>query len=249
MASQSWNQSVFESTLRDYSKVSSRTLQVIVNTKAWFIARKANWFTTKADKMQVKNSLGRIVTVNRLSKSGKVVKKNVISSLRRGRASAPLAALIIQKREAAAGRRSPFRGRSKSAGMAMMDRMIMKMMNARARSIAFLKSGWIPAIRKLAPFADHKGQPPMDSAAKVVGRDKGDAKAAGAGYKPVAEIMNLATTRRDTRGALVRYGARGLQRAFDDETRSMKDYMEMKMRADAEKFNRRQKAVQARLTV
>jgi hypothetical protein len=252
MASQAnkWDQSVFESTLQEYQKWSKRTWQVIINTKAWFIARKATWFTMKADRARVKTGLGQIVTVNRLSKSGKkVVRKRVIGSLRKNSDGIPLAALIIQKREASAGNRSPFYGRSKSAGIALMNRLIMKLMNSRERSIAFLKSGWLKSIRTLTPLADRKGQPAMDSEAKQIGRPKGDCKPADSSFKPICEIINLASARRDHRGALSRYGSRGLQRAFDDETASMKEYSNMKMRADAEKWNKEQERRSARLAI
>lgn len=239
-----WDQSVFDSTLKDYSQVSKRTHQVIVNTKAFYVARKAVWFTHKADIQRVKNALGQIISVNRITKAGKIAKRKTVI-LKQGRGAAPLAALMISKRLASAGKRSPFYGRSRSAGAAAMTRMVMKLMRARARSVAFLKSGWLPAIKKLAPYADKGSKPPIDNAAKIIGRDKGTAKPALATTNPVAEIINLATTRRDRKGALVKYGAPGLQRAFDDEAKSMVSYIEAKMAKDAARWN----AQQARLNV
>lgn len=246
-AAATWNQRVFDQTLQVYKEYTKRTWQVIINTKAWYIARKANWFTAKVDPTRIKTGLGQIVVINRLSKNGKkIVRQKTIGSLRKsakaGLESVPLAVAIIQVRERDAGRRSPFFNRALGAGRAKMTRMITAMIGARMRSIAFLKAGWIPAIRKLAPHAEHRGVPPTDPQARQRGRDKGDAKPAANDWRPRAMIVNLATTRRDTKQALIKFGSRGLQRAFDDETRSMREYIEAHMKPDAAKFNQAQRA-------
>jgi hypothetical protein len=233
-----WDQSAFDAAMQQYIAVSKRTIAEIVNTKAYYIARKANWFTSKADANAIKSGLAYVVMTSRTTKKGKIVKMQKIGKLKPGRSGAPLAALIIQKREAAAGRKSPFFGKTRSAGKAAMRRMVMQMIAARARSAAFLKAGWLPAIWKLEPFADRGQKPPIDRDAKQVGQPKGSAEPAREGFNPVAQIMNSATTLRDNKRALEKYGAGPLQRAFDDEARSMMEYVEMKMRKDADQFNR-----------
>lgn len=236
-----WDQSVFQATLEKYLKVTSRTLQTAINTKAYYIARQAIWYTDKADVTRVKTGLGQVVSVNRLTKSGKKIVKRRELVLRIGKQDAPIAALIIQKRMAAKGERSPFYGKSRAAGRALMMRMIKQLLAARLKSIAFIKSGWLPAVKALAPFAERRGQPPIDTSAKQIGQAKGDARPALNNFNPVAQIINLASARRDGRGALVRVGSAGLARAYNGETASMVDYIDSHMKPDSEEFNRQQK--------
>jgi hypothetical protein len=224
-----WQQSKFDEALVEYSKVSSRTLQEIVNTKAYYIARKALWFSPKADSYAMKQQLGGIVTVRRVNKRGKVVKRRELQLVKSERVDAPLAALIVNKRLGRKGDKGLF-GRAMAAA-------IRELLSSRAKSIAFLKSGWLAPIRKLAPFADRRGAPQVDKEAKQIGRPKGDATPAQPGFNPVAQIVNLASARRDTKGALVKYISPALAQAFQDETASMWAYMEEKMKPDAEAAN------------
>ena len=39
-----WDQRLFNRTLEEYMKVCPRTFSVIVNTKSYYVARKALWF-------------------------------------------------------------------------------------------------------------------------------------------------------------------------------------------------------------
>lgn len=228
-----------------YVRVSSKTLQEIINTKAYYIARKALWFTKKADAPKIREELGEVkgTALVRL-KSGKWShsKKNVQSFFTRGgaRAEAPLLALIIQKQSKKSGQGSPWKGRSRAAGAAAMLEAMRRKLNARVQSIAFLRAGWLPGIRTLAPLADKGGSlPPID--ARQRGQPKGYAKPAGAGFNPVAEIVNKATTYRDQKGALIKYGGPALQQAFDDEALDMQVYIERKMKEDAAVFNAKQR--------
>lgn len=223
----------FEETLKEYAKWTSRTARQIVDTKAWYVARKATWFTLKADPWKIKQQLGGIVRVNRLNKKGKVVKRRELQLVRAMGVNAPLAALIVNARRGRAGEKGLY-GRA-------MEKALFKLLGARMRSVAFLKSGWVPAIHGLAPFADRSSTPPMDKEARQIGRPKGTMRRIGSDTNPVTEIINLATAKRDMKGALIRYASDGLQQALDDERNSMNEYIERKMRPDAEKFNQAQK--------
>lgn len=225
-----WDQRQFDRTLREYMNVNTkRTLPQIVNTKAYYIWRKALWFTQKADVHRMKAQLGQFVSVNRIGKSGKVVKKREVVLTKGEGTNAPLAALIINAR----------RGKRGDPGLygSRMARAIREMLSARFKSAAFIKSGFIQGIKDLEPFADKSGRPPIDNAAKQLGRPKGDAKPAKPGWRLIAQMVNNASAQRDTKGALLKYGGRGLDRAFKDETASMREYIERKMKPDAAKFN------------
>lgn len=228
-----WDQSVFDRTLEEYAEYSKRTHVEIVNTKAYYVARKAIWFTPKADVYRMKQQLGGIVTVNRLNRKGKSVKRRETQLVKSTRIDAPLAALILNARRAKDGMPGLY-GRA-------MDRAIRNLLSARYRSDAFLKSGWLESVQKLAPLVKDKGgAAPRDPAARQVGRSKGDATPAVNGNNPTAEIVNLASARRDTKAALIQYGEPGLQQALADEEASMREYIERKMQPDAERFNSRQ---------
>lgn len=231
-----WDQTVFNRTLQEYTKVSRRSLPQILNTKGFFIARKALWHTPKADSYRIKAQLGQFVSVNAIGKKGKIVKRrSLVLAKSRLKNRAPLAAVIINKRLGKEGKKGLHGKR--------MARAVREMLANRLRGVAFLKSGWLEAIRKLGPLADKSGigKAPLDRSAKQIGRAKGDARPARESFNPTAVIVNLATTARDRKGALVKYGTRPLQVAFDDEAKSMNDYIERKLKPATQKFNQQQK--------
>jgi len=212
----------FDATLKKYRAWSKRDPKKICDTKAFFIARRAVIETPKADKAAMKGDLGRIIkrkkqavemslrTVKRFSRWG--MEQHV-----------PLAALIINKR----------RGKGRGLYGAEMTEAIRALLAARLRSIAFLKSGWLPAIKTLLGLADTRGAPRLEKAAIQVGQPKGYAVPASEGWTAKATIVNSAIARRDDKTALYKYGEPALQRAFDAEKKSMLDYMEKKMRETA----------------
>jgi hypothetical protein len=204
-----------------YLQVTSRTVQQVVNTKAYYIARKAIWFTEKADSYKMKLSLGGLVPVRYIAKSGKVQRRSKLQLVSGSEHSAPLAALIINKRQGRRGEKGLY-GRD-------MARAVRSMLSARARSIGFIKSGWLPSVNNLAPLADRRGAPEIDRTAKQVGRAKGDCRPAAAGFDVTAEIVNLASARRDLNGALLRVGGEGLRIAVADETADTADYIHRKL--------------------
>ena len=235
-----WDQRKFDAALREYVNVSSKTLQVIINTKAYYIARQALWFTARADSNSVRTTPGGIITVQRLTKKGNLRKKrklNLMFSERADRADVPLAVLLLQARWRKAGMRSVYFGVSHASGVRAMERAIKGLITSRNRSLGFIKSGWLPAIQILAPLSDKQGEPPLDTSAKRVGQSKGTATPAQPGFDLRAEIVNMASAIRDKRGALIKYGSQGLDVAFRDETASMWEYIERKMKPDAAAFN------------
>ncbi len=229
-----WHQERFKETLGEYMRHTSRTLAVAINTKAYYIARKATWFTSKADKTKMQQQLGKFVRVARMNKRGKMVMRREVELTKSSNSDAPLVALIINKR----------RGKNNQKGLygREMAVAVRAMLASRLRSIAFLKSGWLPAIKSLAPFADRGSAPEMDSAARQFGSAKGSAKEAKETDKfPTAIIINSANSTRDKNNALQKYGGSGLKQAFEDETRSMMQYINDKMKPDADRFNKEQR--------
>lgn len=224
---------MFDRALAEYMRYTPRTLQSVINTKAYFVARKAIWFTQKADIYRMRAQLGQFVRVNYISRHGKQGSRKILTLVNSSRATAPLAALIINARRGKAGLPGLYGSK--------MARAIRELLASRMKAVAFIKSGWLPAVRILAPHAEHKGSPRVDASARQRGRPKGTAKPAQSTWRPTAEIVNLVTAKRDTKMALVKYGSPGLQRAFTDEAASMRDYIERRMRPDASRFNAAQR--------
>ena len=116
--------------------------------------------------------------------------------------------------------------------------LALRMIGRRARSIGFLAAGWLKSIKTLArklgkPFHAKKGEAAF---AKNVDKIGFCIPATGFDLKPKAFISNRANAKHDHKEALMRYGQPALQQAFNDEVRSMKDYIEKKMRQDARKL-------------
>jgi hypothetical protein len=122
-----------------------------------------------------------------------------------------------------------------------MERAARKLLGGRMSSLAFIKSCWLPAIRDLAPFVkDKSGAVGQDPTARQRGRPKGEGIPAVPGENPIATIVNLASARHDHKNALIRFGQPALVEALNEEELSMRDYMEKKMKPDADAFNARQ---------
>ena len=177
-----------------------------INTKLFFIARRAVIETPKADKTK----FGRIY-----DKTGAII----------GR--------VINKRRGLRGEKGLY-------GEAMA-KAVETVLVARRKSVAFLKSGWIPAIKKFEPFVKQKrGVARNDSSAKMVGRPKGEGHVATPGFKVSGIIINAIGTagKRATphNAALLKFGQPALQKAFDHETSSMLEYIARKMKDSARKI-------------
>jgi hypothetical protein len=230
-----WDQSKFDRTFARSLDFTDRDLVTAINTTSYYVARKATWFTHKADRGKIEAALGKRITVPRVSvKFGKarIVNRRELQLTQARDSEAPVAALIINKRR---GKGNGLHGRE-------MVRAIRQMIAARLRSVAYTKSGWIPSIRALSVKAEKAGAPPMDTAAKVYGRAKGSAfPAVSLHSKSAATLINEAWAKHDKNNAFYRYGSQGLQRAFNDETAHMERRIKEKMLAIANGFNAAQK--------
>lgn len=223
--------SKFDEAFKRYVAITNRDLHTATNTTAYYIARKAVWFTEKANKEQVKSSLVSVVTSQVTNRKGAVVTRRKKSLVKARDHDAPLAAVIINARRKRAGKKGLFGAQMKAA--------VREMIAARVRSVAYIKSGWIPAIRTLEGVADKGKQPRIDSSAKQLGKPKGYAvPARGLSWTPVAKIVNEAYAKRDKKDAFGKVGGGGLQMAIDDETASKNQYIEDKMKERAEEFKK-----------
>jgi hypothetical protein len=214
----------FDRTLRQYMEHSKRDWAQIFNTKGYFIARRATTETPKANAAKIRALRERriIGTGLKFGKNGprKVTVRDPLSTSR--------AALILQARRRAAGQPG-YTAKELPAA-------VKKFIGARLRSIGYLKSGWIPAIKKLEPLADVRAKPRVDNSGKVFKQPKGGAKPARNLWRTTCQIFNAAVTKKSGDEGLRKFGQAGLQAAFAAELVSMKDYVERKLAARAKRL-------------
>lgn len=208
----------FNQALKEYLEHTKRAEAYVLNKKALFVARGALRRTPSTQKGAITSSLGQIIRKRNGSEMilptlGKVHPNRVGKET-----EAPLAALIINARRARDGR----------AGLygAKMTAAIEALIAARNRSRAFLKSGWIPAIRKLQPLVKESyGLSGAAGRAVQIGAPKGNAIPARPGEQCKAIIENAASGDHETNDALIKYGGPALQAAFDAEVASMERFL------------------------
>ncbi len=207
----------FRRTLDRYAKISRRDRATIVNTKAFYIARAAVAFTPKADSSKIKKFFEG-AKLGRDKRSGR---------FRVDSGTLAVVGKIINKRRGERGEKGLY-GDAMKVAQAMMKA-------ARLRSVAFLKSGWLPAIKTLAKLAERPGRAMrLDKKAEQIGKAKGDVSPAHEGlFITKAVIINLAEAKHDTKEALIKFGGPALQKAIDHEAASMSQYIEEKLKKAA----------------
>lgn len=199
----------FDRVLAAYKQFTKRSVAEICNAKAYFVAKQAILDTVKSDKTKITNELN----------SPSKIAPNV-----------PLAAIIVNKRAKAAGKSGLFGNAMKSA--------IKKLIGARNRSINFLRSGWIPAI-KLLDYHLKSGDisfsrrymPKSDNKTKQYGQPKGSAIYARKNTeKTFAQITNsVSGGKHNSDNSQVNpLILQGLQKAINKEVASMRIYIERK---------------------
>lgn len=204
----------FDRAIEQYLDYTKRGLADVLNKKALFISRGALRLTPSTPAGAITSSLGKVIR-HRNTVDIKSTKAGAVYSNLGGKQSeAPLAALIINAR----------RGRESHPGLygADMSVAVAQLIAARNRSRAFLKSGWIPAIRALSPLVKQSyGTEGGNGRAIQVNRAKGSATPARPGLTCKAIIENFASGNHETHEALHKYGGPALQQAFNNEAASM----------------------------
>lgn len=214
----------FHRTRLQYMNYTKRDLADVLNTKAFFIARGAARLTPRVSAAKIAGEFGEAWEMRKSKRprpgkqfvKGKLMLQAKIGEMVR-------LAVIINARRAKKG----MAGLEGSA----MEKAVRKVYAARQKSRAFLASGWLGAIAVLdAIVSNRKGAPPRDSSIKRIGRMKGGATIARPFWFTKAKIWNSASTTRDRKQALVKYGQPALQQAVDNEVSSMKQYIEEKLK-------------------
>lgn len=208
--SDAWDQSRFDELLTQEVIFTRRNYIDAINTHAYFIARKALWLTKKADAARLRAELEGPAKFT----DGTLGEAIMLARYRK-------------------------QGGWPSSGSAFASD-IARLIAAKTRSVGFLKSGWLPAIRTLEHFTVNKSQAaPLDRDARVYGQEKGSGYPAVAGDIMTAQITNSAGTEKAKgTAALHKYGSAALDTAFYDEAERMKEFIHRRLREQFDNANR-----------
>lgn len=220
------NAAEFQSVLKQVAAESSRTFPEVVNGQGLALASRAMRNTEKAEASQISHELGQ--TTQTTSNKGRTRFKWSFAS------NNTLAHRIVISRLRKAGQAIP--------SQADIDRIAKRMVAARRKASAFIKSGWIYAIRQLSRvvgYKDRRGQR-GDRGARMTGQPKGSARPAQRTLSGIVacEITNTALISEDGSNPMP-VAERGLAKAFAESTADMKRHLEEKLSGVFVKYNGR----------
>lgn len=209
-------------------KLTKRGAADAVNTHMYYTACKTVNFTHKASLNDIRRDFQHATKLKTL-KSGKFSKakrqESAFGSAMMGK--------VVNKRRGAKG----LRGLS---GPQMED-AIRTLYNLRVRSIAFIASTFLPAVKLFERVASRvTGKPPLEKNVRQYGRKKGGGLLAKDDKWPIrAAIYSYGETKGDKKDAVARYGGQGLQMGFNSELANLKRFLERKMQEAANTVNAR----------
>jgi|TARA_Y100000034_G_scaffold37265_1_gene45793 hypothetical protein len=214
------NQAAFRRELRQYARVNKRSFREIVNAKALDMAFQSLKHTDSANPGAIEYKLGAV--------GNKVSKNRKTGALRKGKR--------ILKDDSFAAR--IVNSRLKKAGKPLiwgkeLEKAAQRLINMRVRAVRFLKSGWMPAIKKLSYKVDRRDRRPWPKGlSKGKAAPKGWATPAKEELRPEAWIANSAT---NSAPAAIRKVEAGLSRGMAAAVADMRVYIERKLGRDYKK--------------
>ena len=216
----------FDAALNKYMDITSKSIVDVLNMKAYVIAAESLNATIKTNPQDIERDLGKVIAVKWINKKGKQkTSKQISGGVKSRTTSAPLAVLLVNKRQGKLGKPGLYGNNMKAA--------IIKLINRRKKSVAFLRSGWVPAIKILSRLAKNASTTPQDTTMR--GEAKGGAIPARDELVSWAEIWNSVKGGKQESGFVHKKLQEALQFAIDKETASMYEYMERKLQEAADK--------------
>lgn len=211
----------FDETFKELVLYNKRSIPEIIDRNAYFVARDWVRLTVATPKDRIKSDLGKPSRVSPTLSIGE---------------------LLANKVRTSAGQKGLYGNKLRIAGNKY----------ARQRSLAanFLRSGGIPAIKELEKFVPKKGgAPSYPSAVKVSGRPKGGGVGAplnGGSWLAKASIWNA------VQGGFKKWAGapgrnifkvqtiliNGLQAAVNNQESKNREYIEKKINAGVQQFNK-----------
>jgi hypothetical protein len=206
----------FDKAFAEYMRFNKRTIPEVINNKVYFVARNAVNTTVAASKESIREDL---------------LKSSAVAP------GVPLAAVLVQKGRQTAGKSA---GSRKGLAGEKMAAAIEKLIRVRQATANFLRAGWIAAIKAVEPAIKSKSGAPKYPKTKTKGVPKGGAKAATENpfWKATAQIWNSVQGGMKPSPKVQALLTEGLNQAIALEVQSMAGYVEKKLQAGADKFNR-----------
>ncbi len=213
--------SQFQAALNSYLPKVPASLAETLNKKLFYIARGASRLTPVSQR--VEHDVGVLAyTTTRSRKTGKTKKGKAVFGIGTGNRFA----MIINARRAKAG--LPGIPKADMAGA------VKRLIAARLRSKGTEKAGWIGAIRKLARAVGESSFSPD----RVSVTNKSLATVAKDGWTPSADLTyRIISTTTNRKQYIDPDTEKALQTAFNDEARSMLEFLAKRMQKDADKIN------------
>lgn len=200
----------FNKALRDYMTYTKRDVVEIVNQKAFWSAIGAFRNTYQADKTSVTTDL------------------NAASTRAPGLTVAEFMALQKLRSEG-----------TKYPKITAVRKEARKIINKRKGAVKFLKSGWLPAIKALAPFAPNKSNLLDRNTSRGNPAPKGGASPSSpliSSLRAEATLWNSIVADGDNKSH--NYMVQGLESSMNEQAADMEAYVKRKMDRNAERFNR-----------
>lgn len=198
----------FDRALRDYMTYTKKDFVDVVNQKAFWSVIGALKKTYNADKQVISSEL------------------DAPSDKFNGLTVAQAMALVRLRKD---GNKNPKKSE--------INALARRIKNARRKAVGFLKSGWLPAVQLLAPFAPSKAG--NSTQGLSVKNPKGSAKPAtpsARGVNAEASFWNSIVAGGDVTAH--NYMVTALEESMNEQAADMEAYVRRKMNRNAERFNR-----------
>ena len=211
------------SAANDLFKTSSRSCVDFINGQALRVTTFAIQYTEKANVQEVQHVLGQ---VGKVTKGKRTLRDDVGNTL---------AARILQKIFNEKGQWADRKGRAVK-GKTLADK-VRNFIARRSRSVAFIKSGWIPAVKKLASVVKKKPQTASVSAqgSRQIGKPKGRAVPAAFYLTRRIECIIENTIPAHVKGT-GSIAEKGLRQALREAARDMIETLAKRLKQDLRQF-------------
>ena len=236
--------SELESVTRQLASATNKDVATAINKKMGWLLRRWMWITPKSDYNQMARSLGMkqklYASGQKTTKTGKTIKFKggwKVKGVGKGNLktdSGSVAMLVAMISKSKHG--SPYKGKTRSAGRQAMIAAVKKRFSARAKAVAYLKSGIATALKPFLKFASGSSAFPPDTKAKQVGRAKGFGTVATPGQRVLAVAVSKTTTKRQKDKALLKYSLPALKQAYAEELADTKAYLNKTLYETARKL-------------
>lgn len=207
----------FNAALREYVRLSKKSVPEIINTKGFFIARNATRNTIAATRGGIRSDLDRIVSASYTMPNGNAVSRDI-----------PLAWVLVQKRAVKEfGRGLPPRPASNIAAMQQLEKQIE---GERLRAIGYMRSGWLHGVEA---FGQAIGKALRGS------RRKGNGGARISLPSQWTALFWNSSAAKNGGPKLLAIAGAALRDAITMETASIKRYVDRKLQSHANRVMRR----------